>query len=131
MAASSVRRLAGRAWDARVWRRGHGALMWHQGVHRKRNVEAGFTDQGHLLAAARWLERAQDAVQDGGVAGRYRLDTGWTSSYPETTGYLIPTFLALSEEPGSEAFRARARRWGPPSGRRSRTPTTRCPRSAA
>ncbi len=47
---------------------------------------------------------------DGGVCGRYGLDRGWTSSYPETTGYLVPTFLALAAEPGEEGFVERAQR---------------------
>jgi hypothetical protein len=42
-----------------------------------------------------WLARAQDlsASQDGGVARHYSLISGWAPSYPETTGYIIPTLL--------------------------------------
>ena len=29
---------------------------------------------------------------------------GWTSSYPETAGYIIPTFLALARELGDSRF---------------------------
>ena len=46
-----------------------------------------------LQAAYEWLCAAQDATDDGGVAGCYNLATGWSASYPETTGYIIPTFL--------------------------------------
>src|SRR6185369_10601135 len=56
-----------------------------------------FSDDDHLRAAVRWLERAQDATGDGGVSGRYHLHRGWTSSYPETTGYIVPTLLKLAE----------------------------------
>ena len=46
-----------------------------------------------------WLCRAQDhsASADGGVARDYSLIHGWATSYPETTGYIIPTFLAYSD----------------------------------
>jgi uncharacterized protein YyaL (SSP411 family) len=46
-----------------------------------------------LQAAYEWLCAAQDATGDGGVAGCYNLATGWSASYPETTGYIIPTLL--------------------------------------
>lgn len=45
-----------------------------------------------------WLGRAQDhsLSADGGVAHHYSLVSGWSSSYPETTGYIIPTMLAYA-----------------------------------
>ena len=47
-------------------------------------------------AAIEWLCAAQDRSKsnDGGVARDYSLLADWASSYPETTGYIIPTFLA-------------------------------------
>lgn len=69
----------------------------------------------HLRAAAEWLSRAQDATADGGVARGFSLgwnpyfrQRGWQPSYPETTGYIIPTFLALSPRLGAPSFRRRA-----------------------
>jgi hypothetical protein len=52
----------------------------------------------YVLAAVEWICRAQDysASDDGGVAHSYSLRKGWGSSYPETTGYIIPTMLAYS-----------------------------------
>lgn len=46
-------------------------------------------------AGLEWLIRAQrcSATRDGGVARHYHLRNGWGSSYPETTGYIIPTML--------------------------------------
>jgi hypothetical protein len=38
------------------------------------------------------------------------LISGWASSYPETTGYIIPTFLDYARNTGSTDFRKRARR---------------------
>jgi len=58
----------------------------------------GRSDRAHLAATADWLARAQEVNGDGGVAGRYHLRRGWSSSYPETTGYAIPTLLRLAKE---------------------------------
>ena len=66
------------------------------------------SDDASLRAAAGWLARAQDATGDGGVSGRYRLSTGWSSSYPETTGYIVPTLLALAHALGDDRYRERA-----------------------
>ncbi|MGC2112248.1 MAG: formyltransferase family protein [Candidatus Korobacteraceae bacterium] len=62
------------------------------------------------MAAVAWLERAQDAMKDGGVCGRYKLASGWTSSYPETTGYIVPTFLKLRRILNADRFYDRAQR---------------------
>ena len=70
----------------RAWARGHPAFLLSQAFDRERNLRRGFTDEDHLRAAAQWLAAAQDSQSDGGVAGRYHLSCGWTSSYPETTG---------------------------------------------
>jgi folate-dependent phosphoribosylglycinamide formyltransferase PurN len=110
MPISAVKSLVGRLWDARVWRPEHARLLLSQLVYRARNADARFTDQDHLMAAVRWLAGAQDVTPDGGVCGRYRLDGGWTSTYPETTGYIVPTFLALADHLGDGTFRDRARR---------------------
>jgi hypothetical protein len=46
----------------------------------------------HLRGAAEWLLRAQQATPDDGVAHCYDLKGhAWRASYPETTGYIIPT----------------------------------------
>jgi hypothetical protein len=64
-----------------------------------------------LEGAYAWLRAAQDASDDGGVAGWYDLLAGaWSGSYPETTGYIIPTFLAYAEATGDDDARARALR---------------------
>jgi hypothetical protein len=68
------------------------------------------TDRQQLLAAAGWLKCAQDVTGNGGVAGRYNLKTGWSSSYPETTGYIVPTLLKLADELQDGDFLHRAQR---------------------
>src|SRR2546422_11164195 len=47
-------------------------------------------------SALKWLCAAQDAVAGGGISRAYSLRLGWELPYPETTGYIIPTFLALA-----------------------------------
>ncbi|MEO7761169.1 MAG: prenyltransferase/squalene oxidase repeat-containing protein [Casimicrobiaceae bacterium] len=65
-----------------------------------------------IAGAMNWLVMAQDnsTSRDGGVARAYSLIRGWTSSYPETTGYIIPTFLEYARRTGSATALARARR---------------------
>lgn len=64
-----------------------------------------------LDAAADWLARAQDATPDDGVAAYYdsRRKT-WAASYPETTGYIIPTLYAYADLTGKSEFHERATR---------------------
>ena len=65
-----------------------------------------------ISAGLRWLCRAQDQSQteDGGVARHYSLIDGWASSYPETTGYIIPTLIEQSEALRDPELLERARR---------------------
>ena len=51
-----------------------------------------------IAASTEWLCRAQDqsASHDDGVARDFSLKKGWATSYPETTGYIIPTMLDLA-----------------------------------
>jgi hypothetical protein len=62
--------------------------------------------------AMAWLGRAQDhsASADGGVARHYSLVSSWGTSYPETTGYIVPTMLAYAKWRGDETVRWRAKR---------------------
>ena len=69
----------------------------------------------HLDAAVSWLCRAQDVSGDGGVARSYSLvynpyfgRKGWVPSYPETTGYIIPTFFDYARLSGRRDIADRA-----------------------
>lgn len=72
----------------------------------------------HLSAALDWLIRAQDATPDDGFARGYSVTwnpyfraRGWQASYPETTGYIIPTlYLAEGHLGGDGALADRAER---------------------
>ncbi|MBI4523201.1 MAG: glycoside hydrolase family 127 protein [Deltaproteobacteria bacterium] len=56
-----------------------------------------------------WLARAQDSTEDDGVAQAYFVrEKLWTASYPETTGYIIPTFFDYAKLTRSRAFYDRA-----------------------
>ncbi len=74
----------------------------------------------HIAATLDWLRRAHDATPDGGVAAGYQPARRiWFPSYPETTGYIIPTFIraaaraaARGEEALATELRERARRMG-------------------
>jgi uncharacterized protein YyaL (SSP411 family) len=59
-----------------------------------------------------WLGRAQDhsRSRDGGVARHFSLLYGWATSYPETTGYIVPTMLDYARRRGDLSVRDRARR---------------------
>ncbi len=55
-----------------------------------------------------WLCRAHDVGLDDGVSAMYSLAEGWLGSYPETTGYMIPTFWDAAQASENDAYRERA-----------------------
>ncbi len=57
-----------------------------------------------------WVEGCHDASVDGGLPGRYRLRDGWSGSYPETTGYAVPTLLRAADRYGRPGLADRAGR---------------------
>lgn len=72
---------------------------------RRDNLGGGepSSDERHLQETVAWLTRAHDAGGDGGVSRAYsaaRISqvkyVGWEPSYPETTGYIIPTLLTVA-----------------------------------
>lgn len=65
----------------------------------------------HLDAAIAWLKHAQDVTSNGGVAQTYLVRSQhWAPSYPETTGYIIPTLYRYATLTGDDDSRLRARR---------------------
>ncbi len=64
-------------------------------------------------SAVDWILRAQDATVDDGVSyGYFPCDVGdrWRASYPETTGYIVPSLLRFSKQYGDDEIRQRALR---------------------
>ena len=72
--------------------------------------KAPASSRQHLDATMQWLCRAQDRCGGLGVSAGYSFIDGWYPPYPETTGYLIPTFYEYAALTGREEFRNRARR---------------------
>lgn len=69
-------------------------------------------DDKHLQAAMEWLCKSQDVTKFGGCAGIYTLEKGWTLPYPETTGYIIETFIEYSDLTNNTMYLDRAKRMG-------------------
>lgn len=65
-----------------------------------------------LAEGLAWIGRAQDhsSSADGGVACHYCLVKGWGTSYPETTGYIVPTLIREGTRRNNESLLRRARR---------------------
>jgi hypothetical protein len=92
----------------RPYRVSHLKVLAEDGLDPRGERPLRRRSRSHLDTTMGWLCRAQDANRDGGVAGRYRLDTGWTASYPETTGYIIPTFFEYARLTRQPEHRERA-----------------------
>jgi len=79
-------------------------------LHGRISDDPGITTAVNLATA--WLCRAQDCSlsMDGGVARHFSLVAGWSESYPEITGYVVPTLISVAEKRNDAALRERARR---------------------
>jgi hypothetical protein len=77
---------------------------------RGRRAPAGLDPMEAARAAIGWLYAAQDANDDGGVSHSYLVGQRWMRSYPETTGYIIPTLLNWSRITGETEAEGRALR---------------------
>lgn len=82
--------------EVRKWR------LCYTRVHHNLDPEV------HIREAARWLARAQDHGQDRGFSYGAPLDGDFQGSYPETTGYIIPTCLVLADCYQNPEFARRA-----------------------
>lgn len=79
-------------------------------LFRRRTTDPGI--EKIVECCANWLLKAQEASasSDGGVASHFSFSEGWASSYPETTGYIVPTLLEVSKRSGREDCRTSALR---------------------
>ena len=95
---------------------GHLSVSGAARAERRRDTTRGpGVDPGAEAAVAAglaWLGVAQDrsASQDGGVARHFDLNSGWATSYPETTGYIVPTLIACADRFARPELEERARR---------------------
>jgi hypothetical protein len=107
---------AGRHLGSRVLRRATKPLR--DAVDRRRLgrlycPEHNNTDRArHLSEAIEWLERAQDFGEDRGVSAGTAFGKGFLASYPETTGYIMQTFVELARRRNDSRYLARARAMG-------------------
>ena len=62
-------------------------------------------------ACIKWLKRSQEmsVFRDGGSARDFHLVKGWASSYPETSGYIVPTLIDYADRTGDEELLGCAR----------------------
>ena len=61
---------------------------------RFKNTES---DDVYLSRAMEWLVRAAEVKKNKGLSHSYAFLRGWRGSYPETVGYIIPTFFKYSK----------------------------------
>jgi hypothetical protein len=64
-----------------------------------------------MIAAADWLVKAHDATGREGLSYGYfpsKAESGWRGSYPETSGYTIPTLLDAARVLANDEYRVRA-----------------------
>src|SRR2546430_1625582 len=62
----------------------------------------------HLREAIQLLERAQDCGDDRGVSYGTAFGEGFLASYPETTGYIMRTFVELARRCNDPRYLTRA-----------------------
>jgi predicted SAM-dependent methyltransferase len=63
------------------------------------------SDQEHLSACMKWLARDHEINGGKGAASAYYIDSQrWGTDYPETTGYIIPTFLCYHKLVGDKSY---------------------------
>ena len=99
-----IEALAVSRWTGAAWRE---AIADHlSGLREDPGAEAAIT------AGLKWLCVAQDnsASKDGGIARHYSFIKGWAPSYPETTGYAIPTMLQHAKARKDADLEARTKR---------------------
>ena len=94
----SLSKLVAAPFRYRPWRPRHARLIARDLVGRGAQPEYPHVD--HLRAAIDWLCLAQDVRNDqpdsGGVSAGWSFEDGWLPSYPETSGYIVETFIAAA-----------------------------------
>jgi len=88
---------------------GHLSVLLRDMLVQKENI---LSDGLHLQTTMGWLCRAQDAIEGQGISAGYDLRSGWLPPYPETTGYVITTFLDYYQQTSDNQFLDRAMQMG-------------------
>ena len=100
-----MRKVIGRVDDARKTSRWASRVAYEELAREKRCQDIVVRDNSfHIKEAVGWLTRAHDATTDRGVSRGYSVawnsylgGKGWQPSYPETTGYIIPTMFDCAD----------------------------------
>lgn len=107
-----IGKLVGAPLRYRPWRPRHARLVVRDIVSSANAPER--THAEHLAAATEWLCRAQDVRAScndaGGVSAGWSFEDGWLPSYPETSGYIVETFIAAAATLRKPQLVERARR---------------------
>ena len=94
----SLLKLAAAPFRYHPWRARHARLIGRDLFSKWSQPQ--YTHEDHLRAAIDWLCLAQDVRNDmpdaGGVAAGWSFEDGWLPSYPETSGYIVETFIAAA-----------------------------------
>lgn len=64
----------------------------------------------YLADSLAWLARSQDVAGGGGSAKAFSFLRGWLTPYPETSGYIAPTFYDYAVWTGDSTWADRAKR---------------------
>lgn len=84
----------------------HGLRTALEQRHLYSYADAKRSSSATLDSVLRWILNAQRG--DGGIAAYYSLLTGYSGSYPEVTGYLIPTLYDFARAAGDDSARTAA-----------------------
>ena len=68
------------------------------------------TSEQTLEKTFQWIKSSIDATNDDGSSAYYRYSSGWKGSYPETTGYLIPTMYDYAAFKNNDDWKNRAKK---------------------
>jgi hypothetical protein len=93
---SSFRRIAA-PFRYKPWHPRHARLI---GLDLISGAEPEYGHVDHLRGAIDWLCQAQDVRDEkpdaGGVSAGWSFEDGWLPSYPETSGYIVETFISAA-----------------------------------
>ncbi|MBK9470569.1 MAG: terpene cyclase/mutase family protein [Gammaproteobacteria bacterium] len=107
-----IRKILQAPFRYQPWKPAHARLIAADllGVSR----QPAQADDVHLRALVDWLCRAQDqrkgCADEGSVSAGWSFEDGWLQGYPETSGYIIETFLAAADGLNRPELRTRASR---------------------
>jgi len=108
--ANNFTRLIELPFRYKPWRPAHIAIVFDDFTGlSKQPVQ---DDVIHLKATIDWLCRAQDQrlgqKDQGGISAGWSFEDGWLPCYPETSGYIIETFLAAGKILNNPELKIRA-----------------------